>query len=104
MLLDDPLIFPVGPLDNPFDDLVALSLLALDRLVVDDVVELHIVFPHDLQLSMDEVRLHVGGAIGLGKTQGRVEKRVGCEGKGQVAACRLLSWQGAQGRGRLTEF
>ena len=106
LLLDDPLVFPVGPLDNPLDDLVALAFLALDRrgLVVDDVVELDVVVAHNLQLRMHGVGLHVRWPLCLGQTQARVEKRVRCEGKGQVGPSRLLGWQGKQGRGGFREF
>ncbi len=83
LLLDDPLIFPVGPLNNPFDDLVALTLLALDRrgFVVDDVVELDVVVAYNFQLRMHGVGLHVRWPLRLGQTQARVEKRVRCESK-----------------------
>ncbi len=76
LLLDDPLVFPVGPLDNSLDDLVALALLALDSrgLVVDDVVKLDVVVAYDLKLRMHGVGLHVRRPLRLGQTQARVEK------------------------------
>ena len=75
LLLDYSLIFSVSPFDNSLDDLVPLPLLAPNacRLIVDDSIQLLIMFSDYLELGVHRVCFHISRTVCLRESQWRIE-------------------------------